>query len=464
MNPTHNQDNTGPDTTDGTTVRDLTSLLGSDELFRAALAQAVDSGALIGHHEPDQVSPVLGLPMSDADRRWHALREAGYTGAIDSDGYARTEAEEAAWSTLMLAIQTGYLRGDGGFHCLTPECRDELASLDNRTFYTVANKLAQGVAPEYVAAEHADRLPWFVWESDEQAAEKYGETELNHDRISARDGFTVWSAQRTGLDGAYSLTEAGRRALDAPALLEGVGGEPSAWVAVRGWCEVCGKALPWVCTWDEPLCSDCVIVVPADNEYGSTVKAPDSASSTAPVDLVTETDDETTARVLRSAALYLERHGWIQGTYYDGTSGIFTPPACLVGAIGMVCYGGPVDAPAEHRDNPGYLDFEAAVLHLDRYLLAEDSSEAYEFNDARGRCLEDVTHVLREAALRPAYELIDALRAIDRRNADMAALAAALIPGGTFAAADRCGPDLCRECTFPDGCVYGDPADEDGDA
>ncbi|MBG0567916.1 hypothetical protein I4J89_41400 [Actinoplanes sp. NEAU-A11] len=122
------------------------------------------------------------------------------------------------------------------------------------------------------------------------------------------------------------------------------------------------------------------------------------------------------AQVLRSAALYLERHGWIQGCYYDGTTGVFTPPACLVGAIGMVCYGGPVDAPAEHRTDPGYPDFEQAVLHLDRYLLVEDGSESYEFNDARGRTLEQVTHVLRDAATRPAEELLDALRAINEMN------------------------------------------------
>jgi hypothetical protein len=159
-------------------------------------------------------------------------------------------------------------------------------------------------------------------------------------------------------------------------------------------------------------------------------------ASTCPVDLVTETDDEATTRVLCSAATYLERYGWIQGAYYDATSQTFTPAACMVGAIAMVCYGGPVDAPAQHFDDPGFLDFEAAVLHLDRYLLAEDGSESYEFNDAKDRRSEDITHVLRDAASRPAHELIDALRVIDRRNADMAALSAMLIPGGIFAHVD----------------------------
>ncbi len=54
----------------------------------------------------------------------------------------------------------------------------------------------------------------------------------------------------------------------------------------------------------------------------------------------------TPAATLRATALYLDRHGWCQGSYYDATAVCFTPAACLVGAIGMVCYGGPVDAPA----------------------------------------------------------------------------------------------------------------------
>ena len=140
----------------------------------------------------------------------------------------------------------------------------------------------------------------------------------------------------------------------------------------------------------------------------------------------------TAGQVLRDAAFYLERYGWIQGAYYDSTSGSFMPPACLVGAIGMVCYGGPVDAPAQQFDDPGFLDFEEAVLHLDRWLLVEDGSESYEFNDARGRRLEDVTRVLREAASRPAQELIDAIRVIDAKNADMAGLAELLKPCGEF--------------------------------
>ena len=159
--------------------------------------------------------------------------------------------------------------------------------------------------------------------------------------------------------------------------------------------------------------------VPADADTTSQPADPGEAPGTA-------------AQVLRSAALYLERHGWIQGAYYDATSGSFMPAACLVGAIGMVCYGGPVDAPAQHFDDPGYLDFEQAVLHLDRYLLVEDGSESYEFNDVKGRRVEDVLRVLRQAADTPAEELIDAVRAMDAKNAEVATLVDLLKPCGVW--------------------------------
>jgi hypothetical protein len=169
----------------------------------------------------------------------------------------------------------------------------------------------------------------------------------------------------------------------------------------------------------------------------------------------------TAGQVLRDAALYVERHGWIQGAYYDATSQTFTPAACMVGAIGMVCYGGPVEAPAQHFDDPGFLDFEEAVLHLDRYLLAEDGSESYEFNDARGRRAEDVTRVLRQAADTPAHELIDAIRAIDAKNADVAALAEQMIPSATWddpVAGDDSDDDTnfvdCLFCGAPGGYPY----------
>jgi hypothetical protein len=130
----------------------------------------------------------------------------------------------------------------------------------------------------------------------------------------------------------------------------------------------------------------------------------------------------TAALVLRLAALYLERHGWIQGAYYDPSASVFTPAADMAGALAMVCYGGPVEAPAQHFDDPGFLDFEEAMLHLDRYLLVMDGRQSYEFNDAPGRTATDVITVLRKAAAVPAEELVDALRIVhadDARRAEL---------------------------------------------
>jgi hypothetical protein len=130
----------------------------------------------------------------------------------------------------------------------------------------------------------------------------------------------------------------------------------------------------------------------------------------------------TAGLVLRLAALYLDRHGWIQGAYYDPSAAVFTPAADMAGAIAMVCYGGPVEAPAQMFDDPGFLDFEEAMLHLDRYLLVMDGSQTYEFNDAAGRTRVDVIDVMRRAAAVPAHELIDALRIVhagDTRRAHL---------------------------------------------
>jgi hypothetical protein len=188
-----------------------------------------------------------------------------------------------------------------------------------------------------------DRRFFDLCESDD-AAETYGQNELDHDRLPTRDGFIAWCAKQSAGSGGSTVTDA---------------------------------------------------AVGAHTEPASTGEAPGTA-----------------AQVLRSAALYLERHGWIQGAYYEQTATCFTPAACLVGAIGMVCYGGPVDAPAQHFDDPGFDDFEEAVTHLDLYLLAEDGSESYEFNDARGRTADDVITLLRKAAATPADEVKDTLRAI----------------------------------------------------
>jgi len=109
----------------------------------------------------------------------------------------------------------------------------------------------------------------------------------------------------------------------------------------------------------------------------------------------------TPARTLRAAGLYLSRYGWVQGSYFDQAATVFTPAACIVGAIAIVCYGGSVEAPAQHFDAPEFGDFEAALNFLDRYLVGTTARTvgcAYEFNDAPGRTREGVVNVLEAAA------------------------------------------------------------------
>jgi hypothetical protein len=107
----------------------------------------------------------------------------------------------------------------------------------------------------------------------------------------------------------------------------------------------------------------------------------------------------TVPRTLRDAAAYLARHGWIQGAYYDSDASGSNPAACTVGAIAMVCYGGPQPAPALMFDKPGYLEFEAAVSYLDATLRDEcDQESVYTWNDDRARTLKDVLQVLVEVA------------------------------------------------------------------
>lgn len=106
----------------------------------------------------------------------------------------------------------------------------------------------------------------------------------------------------------------------------------------------------------------------------------------------------TAARTLRCAAWYLARYGWIQGAYYDQSATVFTPAACVVGAIAVVCYGGPVETPTQHFEAPGFTEFEAAITFLDCYLVDREGVTAYGFNDAKGRTVQDVRRALNEAA------------------------------------------------------------------
>jgi hypothetical protein len=141
------------------------------------------------------------------------------------------------------------------------------------------------------------------------------------------------------------------------------------------------------------------------DQDGYAVDGPTFVHSEAGTDTATVDELVTPAVTLRAAATYMDRYGWCQGGYYEQTGRGILPAACIVAAIGMVCYGYQVDAPAQNFEHPGWGDFEAAVAYLDRYLAAryglDDNGlpvEAYSFNDTRGRTAEQVTAALREAA------------------------------------------------------------------
>lgn len=104
------------------------------------------------------------------------------------------------------------------------------------------------------------------------------------------------------------------------------------------------------------------------------------------------------AATLRATAHYLTRHGWCQGSYYDQTATVFTPAACLVGAIACVCYGGPVEAPAQMFVEPGFAEFEAAVTYLDGFVSIAFGQDIYTFNDHKSRTAQVITGTLLLAA------------------------------------------------------------------
>lgn len=97
----------------------------------------------------------------------------------------------------------------------------------------------------------------------------------------------------------------------------------------------------------------------------------------------------TPADLLRMAALYLRRHGWTQGTYYatDALADNPTPPACVVGAIGIACAGHKVEhfADLDTDDRHTYLD---AIAVLVDYL--DDHYPIHLFDDD-GLCIDDHT-------------------------------------------------------------------------
>lgn len=104
---------------------------------------------------------------------------------------------------------------------------------------------------------------------------------------------------------------------------------------------------------------------------------------------------------LLSAAHYLSEHGWTQHEYYADTHSL-NPAVCTAGALSMVCYGYPAEAPADNCTHPSYGAFQSAMVRLHTYigdLFGDELGGVYGFNDTPGRTVADVLAILRDAAL-----------------------------------------------------------------
>ncbi|NES13273.1 MULTISPECIES: hypothetical protein [Micromonospora] len=134
------------------------------------------------------------------------------------------------------------------------------------------------------------------------------------------------------------------------------------------------------------------------------MKATHNPPTTAPV---------TPADLLRMAALYLRRHGWHQGTYYNNLfpTDFPTPPACAVGAIGMACAGHradhfytlDIDTQITFRQTVGvfttYLDDHEPICAIDDDgFLIDEHTSPYSWNDDPARTAEQVITALESAA------------------------------------------------------------------
>jgi hypothetical protein len=116
-------------------------------------------------------------------------------------------------------------------------------------------------------------------------------------------------------------------------------------------------------------------------------------------------DDATPADVLRGAAAYLRRHGWIKGTIFDLLSPEPFPPACAIGAINMATYGRCIISADDHTDDPEAdqviraLRVFASTLDPDYDPFETSAVDLIgDWNDQPGRTRTDVVEALTAAA------------------------------------------------------------------
>ena len=113
----------------------------------------------------------------------------------------------------------------------------------------------------------------------------------------------------------------------------------------------------------------------------------------------------TTDVVLRSAALYLDRHGWTQIQFFDLTEGNPFPPACAAGAISIVVQGRCVGNDSHLICVPVTGDALPALRVFSAWLdsdydpdRANPTEVIGDWNDYSGRTLQEVIDALNAAA------------------------------------------------------------------
>jgi hypothetical protein len=118
----------------------------------------------------------------------------------------------------------------------------------------------------------------------------------------------------------------------------------------------------------------------------------------------------TPGELLRGAALYLQRHGWLQGDFFDLLAEAAFPPACAIGAINICAHGRPIlgsdDTADDAHTDAAIRAMRVLAAYLDPY-YADTTGIPYgpsaidvvsDWNDHDGRTLHDVVTALTDAA------------------------------------------------------------------
>ena len=118
----------------------------------------------------------------------------------------------------------------------------------------------------------------------------------------------------------------------------------------------------------------------------------------------------TPAVLLRGAADYLTRNGWIQGDFFDLVTEANYPPACSMGAINFCAHGRAILGSDDTAEDPKTdaaiqaMRVFAAHLNID---YTDPESVAFktsavdligDWNDDKGRTLAEVVEALHDAA------------------------------------------------------------------